>query len=274
MIPAAVALVGFTSLFGYLAHLYLRQDRLIFRPGRPLHRSPADYGIAFESVPLVLRGGGESHAWWLPRPSAERVVIFFHGSEGSIAHELPALRFLHSLRANVLAVEYPGYGRAGPRPTEAGCYQAADAAWRFVVETKGFEPGRIVLFGQSLGSAVASELAGRHRCGGLVVQSGFTSIPDLAVHVFSPLPVRPFVRTQMNTGGRIGSSGCPVLILHSAEDEHIPVDHAYRLHAAAPGPKKLIVYDGAHGGVRWLMIPEIRRAWTQLLCGDLVSWEA
>jgi uncharacterized protein len=274
MVPALVLLGLATPALLYLGRLYLRQNRLIFRPGAPSTRSPADYGIPFVAVPQALPHGGEAPSWWLPEPATDRVVIFFHGSDGTLAQTLPTLRLLHSLGVNVLAVEYPGYHHGGGRPTEAGCYQAAEAAWRFVTETGGFEPGRVVLFGQSLGSAVAAYLAASRPCGGLVIQSGFTSVPDLASHVMAPLPVRCFVRTRMNTVGRIGRCTCPVLIIHSSEDEHIPVTHARTVYAAASAPKKLILYDGPHAGTRWMLLPEVRSALRELLTADVATWRS
>ena len=272
------------ALFFYLARLYFNQNALIFRPRGARGWTPADCQLAFETLSLPARS--ESHAWWIPHPTAEATVLFFHGSESNLTHELPTINFLHRLPANVLAVEYPGYGGNEGRPGEAGCYEAAEAAWRFATAAEGdgglgLPPERIFLLGQSLGGAVAAFLAADHACGGLVIQSGFTSVPDMAAATFPHLPARWFVHTQMNTLEYVARCRCPVLVLHSRDDEHIPVAHAHRLFAAAGtagarlgrgGPKKMIIFDGSHTGNRWLQVEAIAAAWRELLQGAFTSW--
>jgi len=159
------------------------------------------------------------------------------------------------------------------RPCEQGCYRAAEAAWDFIVGECGLPPGQVILFGLSLGGAVAAYLAtgaGR-QCGGLVLQSTFTSIPDLAARAYRYLPVRPFIRTRMNTLRRIGYSQCNVLIAHSPDDEHIPFDHARRLYEACVGggSRQLVELGGSHFGQGWQRSPSLRRAWEEILEGGV-----
>src|SRR5215213_5160699 len=133
-IPAVVALLA-------LGRLFLRQDSLVFRPSRRLDRTPADHALPYEDLRLAGGDGSDVSGWWIPSPPSHQAVIFFHGSEGNLAHGLPAARFLNSLGVNALLVEYPGYGDDASRPSEAGCYQVAEAAWELVVEQKSFAPG-------------------------------------------------------------------------------------------------------------------------------------
>jgi hypothetical protein len=260
------------AVFFYLARPYWRQDTLIFRPGEVLRRTPADLSLAYETVTLRLKEGHDTYAWWVPRPDSRQAVIFFHGSEGNVTQELPTLLFLNRLGLNALLVEYPGYGGNHDRPSEKHCYEAAEAAWHHMTVERGFEATGIFLFGHSLGGAVAIYLAASRLCGGLVVMSGFTSVPDLAALAFPYLPVRWFVRTKMDSAAHIGRCQCPVLILHSRGDDHIPVDQAQTLYQAAGYPKKQVIFHGSHFGSQWLQSAGIRSAWQQLVRGEQDSW--
>jgi pimeloyl-ACP methyl ester carboxylesterase len=269
-LPLSV-LIGAAAL--YLGRLYFTQDALVFRPWKTRARSPSEYAIPFEDLRLPLEDGHAVRAWWVPSPRSDRAVLFFHGSDGNITHELPALQFLLSLPVSALLVEYPGYEMNGVRPTERGCYQAAEAAWRFLRQQKGFEPEKIVLYGHSLGGAVATYLAAGHPCGGLVSQSGFTSVPDMAARLYPYLPVRLFCRTRMDSLQRIAQCACPFLVIHSQEDEHIPIQQAQRLFQRAPGPKKFVALHGPHFGSYWQRDPEVRAAWRELINRDIAAWK-
>jgi pimeloyl-ACP methyl ester carboxylesterase len=256
-----------------VGRLYFRQDALIFRPGPVLLRSPTDLGLAFESVHLHADEEVAVQGWWIPGTKGDKAVIFFYGSDGNMTHELPTLRYLHGLGVHVLVVDYPGYGQSGGTPSEQGCYQMAEAAWSFVCDTKGFEADDVVIFGQSLGSAVGIYLAASRRCMGLVVLSGFTSVPDLAALAYPYLPARYFCRTKMNSLKRIARCNDPVLVLHSLDDEHIPIAQARQLFAQALGPKKFVGFRGLHSGSHWQRAPGVRAAWGELLSEQTERWE-
>jgi pimeloyl-ACP methyl ester carboxylesterase len=276
MILRVVAyLLGLAAAAGLivLGRLYFRQGKLIFRPGPILSHTPQDYKMPFEELKLLSPKGTPISAWWIPCKASDKVVIFFHGSDSNITCEIPTLWFLYSLRVNVLAVEYPGYGLDGSKASERGCYQAAWAAWNFLVETKKFSPESIILFGHSLGGAISVYLAAEKPCGGLVVQSSFTSVPDLAAKIYPYLPVRLFVHTKMNSLAKIDRIQCPLLILHSETDEHIPIEHARELFEKANPPKKFIAFYGPHFGNHWLRNPAIHRAWKELVAGETEAWQ-
>ncbi len=267
-------LLGVAPLIYYLGKLYFGQDKLIFRPGKQLKRSPADYSIPYETVHLQPSKGIHVSSWWIPHPKSKQTVIFFHGSDGNIAYELPTIHFLHQLQLNALIVEYPGYEQNGQKPSESGCYLTADAAWDFVTNQQGIDPETVILFGQSLGSAVATYLAEKTACYGLVLQSGFTSVPNLAELAYPYLPVRWFCHTKMDSLARINNIQCPVLILHSESDEAIPISQARQLYDQATGPKKMVTFHGPHFGNHWLRVPEVHKAWKQLLSRDLETWQS
>jgi pimeloyl-ACP methyl ester carboxylesterase len=270
MLPLLIAGLIVIVIFG--GRLFLRQQQLVFRPSGPAIRTPDEIHLSFEQVWLRADGGSEIHGWWVPGEGCRKAMLFFHGSDGNISCELPTLQFLHSLGVSVLMVDYPGYGQSSGRPSERGCNYAAETAWSFVSEQKGFAAEDVIIYGQSLGSAVGVFLAARHKCAGLVFQSGFSSVPDMAALAYPFLPVRLFCLTKMNSLERVIRCQVPMLVLHSEDDEHIPIEQALRVYARAPGRKKFIRLRGHHQG-KWQTVRAVRTAWEDLLTGRTDDWE-
>jgi pimeloyl-ACP methyl ester carboxylesterase len=274
LVPPAIALA---VVLAYLVSLYLRQQSIVFRPrAESTGRSPADIGVAFDDVFLTCASGVRIHAWWVPG-RLRKAIVFFHGSDGNLSYEVPTLRFLEKLGAAVLLVDYPGYGQSEGRCSERLCYEAGEAAWAFVREARCVPAADVVVFGQSLGTAVATYLAATRECGGLVFQSGFTSVPEIAVSIFPLLPYAlfwVFARSRMNSLRRIGSCRCPVLVLHSRGDEHVPFDHALRIHERAPAPKKFVELRGVHFSGEWRNDGRVSAAWRELMDGATGAWRA
>jgi len=246
----ASLLGGAALIYGVLvAVMYFAQDRLLFLPnvpGRALQLSPAHLGLAFEDLQLPTEDGETLHGWYIPAAQDARTLLFFHGNAGNISHRLESLAIFHRLGLNVLIIDYRGYGRSTGTPSEAGTYADASAAWRYLTETRALDPARIVLFGRSLGGAVAIELASRVRPAALLVESTFTSVPDMAAQLYPWLPVRWLARLRYPSQARIARILCPLLVLHSRGDEIIPFTHAQALYAAAPHPKLLFAMRGGH----------------------------
>ena len=265
LVPLAVGLV-----LG--ARLFLRQDRMIFRPGPVLDRTPATLGIRHEELRLAADDGTPVSAWWIDGHPDAPAVVYFHGSDGNLTHELPVVHFLHALGVNALLAEYIGYGHDERRPNEAGCYRSADAAWNHVTQERGFPASRVVLFGHSLGASIAARSAAGRECAGLVLQSGFTSVRELAARAYPYLPVGPFLRTRMESLGPLRDGRSPVLVIHSRDDEHIPYEQATRLFREAAEPKKLVTLRGSHSDQGWRKSPEIWNAWRELLERDFRTW--
>jgi pimeloyl-ACP methyl ester carboxylesterase len=271
---AIAAVVLLAAVVVPLARLFLRQDRLIFRPGPVLDRTPASIGLRYEELVLPAPDGGGVPAWWIAAGPDAPAVVYFHGSDGNITRELNAVQFLHALGVNVLLVEYDGYGGDGRRPNESGCYRTVDAAWDHLLGVRGFPEDRVILFGHSLGAAVAARGAAGRSCGGLVLESGFTSVPDLAARAYPYLPVRPFLRTRLNALESVRHSRCAVLVIHSQDDEHIPYDLGRRLYEEARTTKKLVTLRGSHFSRAWQRSAESTAAWRELLTHDFVTWAA
>jgi fermentation-respiration switch protein FrsA (DUF1100 family) len=180
-------------------------------------------------------------------------VLFFHGNAGNISHRLESLAIFNRLGLDVLMVDYRGYGQSSGRPTEAGTYRDARAAWDWLV-ARGVTPDRIVVFGRSLGGAVGAWLAARPgvRPAGLIVESSFTSGADMARRLYPWLPARLITRLKYPVREYVAASRAPVLIIHSRDDEIIPFDMGRELFEAAPEPKTFFELRGDHNAGFWI----------------------
>ena len=221
-------------------------DRLVFFPSRELDGgTPKAYGLVYEDVALTTADGVALHAWWVPAPAARRSVLFLHGNAGNISHRLDKLAVLAGLDASVLLLDYRGYGRSEGTPDEAGTYRDADAAYAWL-RARGIPPERIVVYGESLGGPIATDLASRQPLGGLVLESSPSSILGVAQYHYPLLPVSWFLSVRYDALERMPAVRAPVLIMHSPRDEIVPFAMAEELYAAAPEPKRLVRLDGGH----------------------------
>jgi fermentation-respiration switch protein FrsA (DUF1100 family) len=222
------------------------ETRLIYFPSRAHDATPEGLGLAAEDVLLTTDDGLRIHGWFLPVPEARVTVLLSHGNGGNISHRLDRALLLQSrLRASVLLYDYRGYGRSEGSPDEGGTYRDARAAYRYLREGKKVDARRLVLFGESLGSAVALDLALQHAAAALVLESPFTSVPDMArTTAFAPLA--PFVRTRYDNLGKVARLRMPLLVLHGEKDEIVPFTQGRRLYEAAPEPKTFFAIPDAH----------------------------
>jgi len=207
-----------------------------------------------EDVWLSLADGARIHAWWCPadgwRPS-KGAVLYAHGNAGNLSHRAESVRLWQEHTGmGVLIFDYPGYGRSTGKPNEAGCYAAADAAYDWLLHEQHVAPETIVLYGGSLGGAVAIELATRRPYRALILVSTFTSIPDMATQLYPWLPARRFIRNRFESLDKIGRTRGHVFLAHGTADRFIPFSMGERLFAAAPEPKvflPLVGYDHNDG---------------------------
>lgn len=221
----------------------------VYCPSRTLEAAAEVLGRPFEDVALATRDGVGLHGWFFPAarnaPRAQLVLLLLHGNVGNVSHRLDFCRAWLELGLNVFLFDYRGYGRSGGRPTEPGTYLDAQAAYGWL-RLKGFPPSQIIALGKSLGGGVASELALREPLGGLILQSTFTSIPDLGVELFPWLPVRWLGSIQYDTLSRLPRIKLPLLVVHSRDDELVRFQHAQNNFAAANEPKMFLEIAGGH----------------------------
>jgi len=236
---------------GYLlvvAFVYLTQAGMIYLPNLPsrdLYATPEAVGLDFEDVILETSDGVRVHGWFVPGESS-RVLLYFHGNAGNISHRIFSIRDFHNLGLSVFIIDYHGYGQSGGKPTESGLHLDADAAWRYLIEDRSMPPADIIIFGRSLGGSVAAWLAANKNPAALIVDSSFTSVPDFGQEAYPWLPVRLLSRFQHATRDHVEKSTCPVLVVHSRDDEIIPFHHGEAIFKAANQPKTFLEIRGGH----------------------------
>ncbi|MBU4044929.1 MAG: alpha/beta hydrolase [Gammaproteobacteria bacterium] len=228
--------------------LFLFQSRLVFYPqmDRTLSTTPAQIGLPFEEVNLKAVDGVELHGWYVPAVKPRGTILFTHGNAGNISHRLDYVAMFHRLGYNTLIFDYRGYGNSSGSPSEQGTYLDAESAWAYVTQIKHEPACRIALLGESLGGAVAAQLASRHRPAALVLASSFTSVPDLGQQLYPWLPVRWLAHIRYDTRAYLQQAQVPLLVAHSPQDEIIPYAHGQALYAAAREPKTFLELAGGH----------------------------
>jgi len=262
----SVVIVVVLVYVGLMVFLYLMQGRLLYYPTREIEATPAQMGLAYEDVTLEAADGVKLAAWFVPADKPGGVVLFCHGNGGNICHRLPMLRMLHGMGLSTLIFDYRGYGQSQGSPDEKGTYLDAEAAWEWLVRERGVPPSRIVVQGRSLGGSVAAHLAASRTPAALIVESSFTSVPDIAAELYPLFPARLLSRFKYDTLQGVRQARCPLLVVHSRDDEMIPFRHAERLFEAAREPKEFLEISGGHN--EGFMISEV--AYKKAL-GDFVA---
>ena len=226
--------------------MYLQQPGMIFYPMRTLEATPQEWGMAYEDVILTTSDAVELHGWYIPAPNARGVLLFLHGNAGNISHRRDSIAIFRRLGLDVFIFDYRGYGRSQGRPDEAGLYRDAQAAWRHLTETRGVAARDIVIFGRSLGGAVAAQLAAQVPARALILESTFSSAREFARQVFPVLSRLVAVRYDFDTRAQMQAVQCPVLVLHSPDDEIMPYALGERVFQAAREPKRFVRLRGDH----------------------------
>ena len=238
-----IAVVTYALIVGLM---YSFQERLLFLPSSALMATPAEQVLDYEDLTIATDDDEQLHAWWIPAVDARGTLIFSHGNAGNISGRIDVARLFHDLGLNVLLYDYRGYGQSTGQASEDGLYRDIEAVWRYATDTRGLAPERLVLFGRSLGGAPSAYLATRETPAALVLDSAFTSVPDVAAHHYPFLPVRQLASLSFDNEARLPDVTAPVIILHSPDDEVIPYSHGERLYEAANEPKAFLQLEGGH----------------------------
>jgi pimeloyl-ACP methyl ester carboxylesterase len=232
---------------GIVLILLALEDHLLYLPAGPERWFDPPAGLAVEDVSIVTPIEGEEiaiHAWWAEpegwKPE-DGAVLLCHGNGGNLSYRGEMLAsWIKEMGQAALLFDYPGYGKSEGRCSEAGCYAAADAAYDWLTEAQHVPPGRIILYGGSLGGGVATDLARRRPHRALVLLGPFTSIPDMAQELYPWMPARWLVRNQFDNRAKIADCPGPVFIAHGEADTLIPMSQARELYALAPEPKEFL----------------------------------
>jgi fermentation-respiration switch protein FrsA (DUF1100 family) len=223
------------------------ENRMIFHPSRLIEQTPKQAGLAFEDLFFTARDGVRLNGWFIPHPNARATFVWFHGNAGNIGHRVDNIKLLHDrVPVNIFIFDYRGYGRSEGTPDESGTYLDGEAALSLMREKLG-EAGAetLVLFGRSLGAAVAAEMASRFRAQALILESPFVSIAAMTRLYFPLLPIGPFLQTRYDVEETIRKVKIPVLVLHGEHDSIVPLEQGKLVFAAAPEPKQFYLIAGA-----------------------------
>jgi len=226
--------------------LLLFQSRYLYFPERRIAMTPDSMGLSYEPVEIETDDGVTIAGWFVPAEPSRGVVLFCHGNAGNMSHRLDSIRLFNRLELSTFIFDYRGYGQSGGKTTETGTYRDVEAAWRYLLDEREIEPTEIVVFGRSLGGAIASWLAQEHTPAALIVESTFTSVPDLAAKLYPIYPVRWIGRFNYNAAEYVAKKKCPVLVVHSRDDDIIPFSHGRQLFDAASEPKEFLEIRGSH----------------------------
>ena len=229
--------------------LYRFEHSQVYHPTRDAESTPDDVGRPAEEIWLNTSDGLRLHAWFFAAekasPRARFVMLFCHGNGGNLTSRPGYYRAILETGVSLLTFDYRGYGRSDGQPSEAGTYTDAATAYQWL-RTRGFAPEHILVWGESLGGGIASQLAATERVGGLVLQSTFTSIPDIGAELFPWLPVKLISRIKYDTLSRLPDIPCPVVVMHSRADTTIGFHHGERNFAVARETKAFVEIGGDH----------------------------
>ncbi|HEX4073140.1 MAG TPA: alpha/beta hydrolase [Planctomycetaceae bacterium] len=246
-----LVIAGVAFAFGLLCFfvdpLGRLEQALVFIPRSPSVGDWHPAGVVFEDASFQAADSTKLHGWFLPHEKPRAVVLFCHGNEGNVATWRGNFALLHDLAGvAVLGFDYRGYGRSEGSPSETGIFADARAARAWLAHRTGIPESQVVLLGRSLGGAVAIDLAAKDGARALVVESTFTSAPELAGAIVPWLPLRYLMRTELNSIAKIKNYHGPFMQSHGTEDRLVPYAMGQRLFAAANEPKRFVSIP--HGG--------------------------
>ncbi|MCX7927629.1 MAG: alpha/beta hydrolase [Candidatus Omnitrophica bacterium] len=244
MLRKVILLIILVSLF--LIYMRIFEYKSIFYPEKTIEFTPLGRGLNYEDIFFKTQDGLILNGWFIPAQNQDIVVLYFHGNAGNISHRIEVAKLFNERNFSFFIFDYRGFGRSQGSPSELGTYLDAIAAYEYLVKTKRIPPEKIVLYGKSLGAAVAIDLASKVKAGALISESGFSSIVNLAKDIYKFIPLWLFVTQKYDSLKKVGTITMPKLFIHSKNDEIVPFKHAQMLFTAAKEPKELYVMQGGH----------------------------
>ncbi|MDB9525729.1 alpha/beta hydrolase [Oscillatoria sp. CS-180] len=240
--------LGAIAYVAFCLALWFGQTRLIFHPQPVPTMTPADVGLSYEDVWIEMNPGN-LHGWWISAQDPDaKTVLILHGNASNVEDGLIHAQYFLESGLSALVVDYRGYGKsAGDFPNEASVYEDAAAAWTYLVQTRNMAPKSIVLFGHSIGGAIAVELASQQpQAGGAIIQASFTSMADMMDQVgYSRVAPKWLLTQHFDSESKVSSLNMPVLFIHGMNDRTIPALMSQQLYAIAPEPKAIWLVPGA-----------------------------
>jgi uncharacterized protein len=236
---------------GLVIFIYFNQSRMVYFPSNQMETNPQAVGLNYESIKLVTKDNLELSGWFIPavknpEKSEPSVILFCHGNAGNIGDRLDYFPIFHSLGLSTLIFDYRGFGDSNGIPTEEGTYADVDAAWRYLTIERKIPADKIIVYGESLGGAIAGYAAQQYQPQALILASTFTSIRDRAQEQYPYLPIHLISKFSYNTIARLPEIKSPTLVIHSPEDKIISFHHGQDLFKAANEPKMFLKIHGSH----------------------------
>jgi len=245
--------------------MLLHEDNYIYFPDRTIVTTPDRLELNYAELHLRSSDGIPLQAWWMPATRPIGTLLHLHGNAGNISHRIPLYSEWHRMGLNVLAIEYRGYGESDGAPSEDGLYLDAEAAWQYLTATRHIPPSRIIIAGRSLGAAVACHLAKGKLPAGVVLETPFSSMADMARYHYPWLPVWPFIRSRFDSAAMIMDVQAPLLIISATDDVIAPPAMADAIFSAARQPKQAVSLQGDHNDFDDVSQQQWRDAWQQWL---------
>ena len=241
-------IIGLASVYVVIsAFLFIYQKHLIHVPFTEWIGTPKDKGLTYEDVVLTnSEDHAELHGWFIPHQHSQYTFLLFSGNAGNMSYLLDTLKMFHELGYSIFIYDYRGYGKSRGKMTESAMYSDANLAWTYLTETRNIPAEQIVVFGRSMGTAMATWLATAQMPAALILESSFTSLVDMGRIYYKWLPVKYLLRWHYDNLSRISTVQSPTLFIHSPDDELIPYLHSERLFEAATARKELLTISGDH----------------------------
>lgn len=238
----------------------------IYYPRRRWRATPDKAGLSYEEVAFVAEDGCLLHGWWISSDRARGTVIYCHGNASNVGDCVWVASELARMDVHVFLFDYRGYGRSRGFPTERGTYRDARAAYEVVRARYGdAEHPPVVVYGHSLGGAVAVQLALDKSVRAVVLENAFTSIMDMGQALYPFLPVRWFCRYRYDNLAKIPRLSVPIIVAHGRQDEVTPFEMGHRLYDVAREPKEFFELSGGHNEPDWERNPRYREGLARLL---------
>lgn len=235
-------LIGLGLIVAYVKYL---EYKGVYYPAKEILNFPSSVSISFKDIYITTEDNVKINGWFISNQKAKYTLLFFHGNAGNIGDRIDKLQLLYQAGLNIFIIDYRGFGKSQGRPSELGFYHDASAAYDYLINTINIKPERVVLYGESLGSAVAVDLAFHRRVRALILEGAFSRGRDMAVKIYPLLP-RFVFSNSFDSLTKVKEINAPKLFIHSRDDEIVPFKLGRKLYDYAAGPKEFLEIEGDH----------------------------
>lgn len=247
------------SIYFFLAlFLAVFQEKFVFLPGKTIFMTPDERDLDYEEFWVEVPDGTKINGWFIKAKDAKATLLFCHGNAGTISHRIESAEIFLELGLNVVLYDYRGYGRSPGKPCEKNTYEDTEAVWGYLTKEKNIPAEDLVILGRSMGGPIAANLAKNHQPKMCILESTFSSVPDVARFRFPIFPTKWLVTIHYPTVNYVQGINCPLLVVHSPDDEIIPFNMGEKIFEAANEPKEFLKLSGGHNETYFECIDQYR----------------